>query len=193
MSDPKEYVIKTNCSLNLDFEEKLGERVFVSGGKETVMTIYSREEKIKEYFQEHKDCSLQYEEMSIIMKLLFLKQSEQNQNEYVVKMRDESNEIEEKVHQLLNELDLYLNELKEVDVKEIKNEKVTKNENNNEEEEIINHEKILKLMKKNKEMRKSIKSKTLKMKKNRQLTSSNSFRLLEDVVHPYNNEYYMSY
>lgn len=176
--------------MNLDFEQKLGERVFVAGGKETVMTIYSSKERIKEYFEEHKDCTLQYEEMSVIMKLLFLKQSEQNENEYIVKMRDESSEIQEKVNLVLNELDLYLNELKTVKVKEIKSEKEI---NSKEKEEIINHEKILKLMKKNKEMRKLIKSKALKMKKNRQLTSSNSFRLLEDIINPYNNEYYISY
>lgn len=173
----------------MDFEKELGERVFIAGGKETVMTIYSDKEIINKYFKEHRNCSLQFEEMSILMKLLFIKESEQSGNEYVVKMRYDSVNIKEKNNQMLYELDLYVNELKTVESKAIKEESNHLQTNNL----IIDHEKIIKLMKNNREIRKTIKSKSIKKKENnRQLSlSSNSFRLLDEISDGYNNEYYM--
>lgn len=183
-NDPKEYIIKTNCSSNVDFEEKLGEREFIKGGNETVMIIYSNKNKIESYFYNYRECSLQYEEMNILMKLLFIKNKNINSNEYIIKFRENNNRNTE----LLNEIDYYLEEIQNLILSSSSSPKLKKTKDSN---EVIDNEKIINLMKDTKEIRERIKRKSSKHSLKRQLNSSSYRNLKSDSSSMKSTVYYI--
>lgn len=159
VEDPKEYVVMSNCSSNEDFEKELGKREFIYGGQETVMTVYTYEDSINKYFKQHPECTLKYEEFSILMKLLSIQTTSLNNDEYIVKLRN--NTVKEgKLEEILSGLDYYI---KEGGIK--KHAKSTKESNT------IDHEKILTKMKENTELFRKIKRR-LSNEENNNITQS---------------------
>lgn len=135
----------SNCSSNEDFEKELGKREFIYGGKDTVMTVYTYEDSINKYFKQHPECTLKYEEFSILMKLLSIQPSTLNDDEYILKLR--KNQVKDgKFEEILSGLDKY-----------IKESVIKKHTKSVKETNTINHEKILTRMKENTKLFRKIK------------------------------------
>lgn len=135
----------SNCSSNEDFEKELGKREFIYGGKDTVMTVYTYEDSINKYFKQHPECTLKYEEFSILMKLLSIQPSTLNDDEYILKLR--KNQVKDgKFEEILSRLDKY-----------IKESVIKKHTKSIKETNTINHEKILTRMKENTKLFRKIK------------------------------------
>lgn len=142
--------------------------MFIKGGDETVMVLYSNKTKIENYFSNYGECSLEYEEMNILMKLFFINSKKSRSNEYVIKFRGDNSRNKE----LLNEIDYYLEELHHISSSTTTLRKIKYSN------EVINNEKIIKLMKDTKEIRERIKDKSNKQSLKRQINSS-SYRILK--------------
>lgn len=131
------------------------------------MIFYTYESKIKDYFKKYPSCIFEYEEFSLILKLLTL---DKVSDEYIIKIRENSKIDDFKM--ILNGVDYYLDE-----IKPSKNLKLNKENEDKNKKSSINYEKILNLMKNNKNLINKIKEKELIK---RDLKSKN-YRILESV------------
>lgn len=154
--------------MNSDLEKELGKREFISSDDGIGMIFYTYENKIQDYFKNHPSCIFEYEEFSLIIKLLTL---EKVSDEYIIKIRENSNIDDFKM--ILSEVDYYIDKIKSsknLKLKEVKEDNEDKNSS-------INYEKILKLMKSNQNIINEIKSKE-SIKRN---LESKNYRILESI------------